>query len=368
MKQLQLLLLSLLLIGNSKQLLAQGSLAPKYSNEFLSIGVGADALGMGNAVVAQSNSAFSTYWNPAGILGVNKWLEIGGMHSEYFAGIAKYDFLSGVHSIDNRSAIGLSMMRFAVDNIPNTTQLIDQQGNIDYSKVTSFSAADYAFLLTYARKSKVPGLDIGGNIKIIHRVVGGFAHSWGLGLDAGIQYELKNKLKLGILARDVSSTFNAWAFTLDEETKTAFTLTNNEIPTNGVEITLPRFILAAYKKFEFGKRGFYTSGEVDLDITSDGMRNTLIRGNRFSYDPRLGINFGFKNILVLRTGLSNFQHISTIEGKKQINFQPSIGIGLNIKNFYLDYGFTDIGNTSVALYSHVLSVRIRLDKPKNMLK
>ena len=177
MKQLRLLLIALIFINKLSCVFSQGTLAPKYSNEFLSIGVGADALGMGNAVVAQTNSAFSSYWNPAGILGVNKWLEIGGMHSEYFAGIAKYDFLSAIHSIDKQSAFGVSMMRFAVDNIPNTTQLIDQQGNIDYSKVTSFSAADYAFLLTYARKTKIDGLNLGGSAKIIHRIVGDFAHS-----------------------------------------------------------------------------------------------------------------------------------------------------------------------------------------------
>jgi len=37
---------------------------------------------------------------------------------------------------------------------------------------------------------------------------------------------------------------------------------------------------------------------------------------------------------------------------------------LNFKNFYLDYAFTDIGDASVALFSHVISVRIKLDQPK----
>ena len=45
----------------------QGSLAPKYSNEFLAIGIGADALGLSNAVVAQTSGVNSGYWNPAGL-------------------------------------------------------------------------------------------------------------------------------------------------------------------------------------------------------------------------------------------------------------------------------------------------------------
>ena len=42
--------------------------APKYSNEFLNIGVGARALGMGNANVASVEGVNSGYWNPAGLL------------------------------------------------------------------------------------------------------------------------------------------------------------------------------------------------------------------------------------------------------------------------------------------------------------
>ena len=64
----------------------------KYSNEFLSIGVGARALGMSNAVVATSDNIYSTYWNPAGLTNIQTQRALGLMHSEYFAGISKYDF------------------------------------------------------------------------------------------------------------------------------------------------------------------------------------------------------------------------------------------------------------------------------------
>ncbi|TXI84441.1 MAG: hypothetical protein E6Q38_01955, partial [Crocinitomicaceae bacterium] len=45
----------------------ESTVAPKYSNEFLAIGLGADALGLGNAVVAQTDNVYSGYWNPAGL-------------------------------------------------------------------------------------------------------------------------------------------------------------------------------------------------------------------------------------------------------------------------------------------------------------
>ncbi len=345
-----------------------GTVAPKYSNEFLAIGVGADALGLGNAVVANTGSVNSGYWNPAGLTQVDKWLDVGLMHSEYFAGIAKYDYLGLAHSIDDRSTIGLSAIRFGVDDIPNTTQLIDNEGNIDYDKITTFTAADYGFLFSYARKLNIEGLSVGGSFKVIHRKVGDFAKSWGFGLDAGAQYQKGNHWKFGLMLRDVTSTFNAWIFTLDDITKEVFIRTDNVIPENGLELTLPRIILGTHGKYPLGKKGLYASGELDLDITTDGRRNTLIRSGVFSVDPHLGIEFGFKNYVAIRAGVTNLQYVKDFDDTKSLNIQPNIGIGLNLKSFYIDYAFTDIGDASVALYSHVISLRVLLNKPKNATK
>lgn len=364
MRTIFLSLIVFLCVGLSVQTLAQtDKVAPKYSNEFLSIGIGGDALGLGNAVVAQTGSVNSGYWNPAGLTQVNKWLEVGAMHSEYFAGIAKYDYLGLSHTIDKKSTVGFSAIRFAVDDIPNTTQLIDQQGNVDYSKITTFTAADYAYLFSYARKLKVKGLSVGGNFKIIHRKVGDFAKSWGFGLDAGVQYYVKN-FKFGVMARDVTTTFNAWVFNIDSQMQEVFVKTGNAIPVNGLEVTLPKFILASYGKFNLGKNGVYVASEINLDITSDGRRNTLIKSGVFSIDPHMGLEFGFKNYFAIRTGISNIQYVKNFDDSQKLNVQPSIGVGLNIKNFHLDYAFTDIGDASVALYSHVISLRIKLNKPK----
>lgn len=344
------------------------TVAPKYSNEFLQIGIGADALGLGNAVVANTGNVMSGYWNPAGLTRSEKWLDIGLMHSEYFAGIAKYDYLGLSHKIDDKSAVAFSAIRFGVDDIPNTTQLIDNQGNIDYDRITTFTAADYAFLFSYARKLSIKGLSIGGSFKIIYRKVGDFAKSWGFGLDAGLQYQLKEHWKFGLVVRDATSTFNAWVFKLDDDTKEVFAKTNNEIPKNGLELTLPRLILGTYTKYPLGKKGLYFAGEIDLDLTTDGKRNTLIRSKVFSIDPKVGIEFGFRNFVSVRAGITNMQYTKDFNDKKKFNIQPNIGIGLGFKSIYLDYAFTDIGDASVALYSHVISLRVGLNKPKSMTK
>ncbi len=336
--------------------------APKYSNEFLAIGVGARALGMGYAYSAAVNDVTSGYWNPAGLMGIRGDLQVGAMHSEYFAGIAKYDYIGIGKRIDTTSAISFSVIRFGVDNIPNTTDLIDNNGNLDYDRITTFTAADHAFLISYARKLKIPGLRVGANAKIIYRKVGPFAKAWGFGLDAGAQYD-KGSWRLSAMARDVTSTFNAWSYTLDQRTLDVFAQTGNEIPTNGVEVTLPRLVLGVAREVKItGKLGLIAS--LDLENTFDGKRNTVLATDLWSADPRFGLELGYAGVVFVRGGVNNMQYVTEIDGQEAFDFQPNIGVGLKIKSVVLDYALTNIGTTGVALYSNVFSLRFDLYKPK----
>lgn len=348
-----------ILLFCSLQLFSQ---TPKYSNEFLSIGVGAKALGMSNSCIAGVNDVTSGYWNPSGLVNSGSEMEVGLMHSEYFAGIAKYDYIGFLKRIDQNSTAGISMIRFGVDDIPNTTELIDAQGNLDYDRITSFSAADYAFLASYARKMRVPGLSVGANAKVVRRKVGEFGGSWGFGLDAGAQYAM-SEFKFGAMIRDVTTTFNAWSYDLSDQVKETFIITGNEIPENSVEITLPKLLLGASRGFKFGN-DFAVTPELGLDFTFDGKRNVLISAKPVSIDPHLGIELGYKQIVYVRTGVGNFQKVKDIDGKSSLNFQPNIGIGLQIKRFSIDYALTDIGDASVALYSNVFSLRFNLNFKK----
>src|SRR5688572_17841315 len=184
----------------------------KYSNEFLNIGVGARALAMGNANISSVEGVTSGYWNPAGLLNQKNDIEVGLMHAEYFAGIAKYDYLGASKRIDSNSVAGITLLRFGVDNIPNTLDLVDANGNVDYNRVSTFNAVDFAALLSYSRKLvQLKGIDIGGNFKVIRRKLGDFGGAWGFGLDVGARYTYKN-WKFGAMGRDITGTYNAWSF------------------------------------------------------------------------------------------------------------------------------------------------------------
>lgn len=332
---------------------------PKYSNEFLNIGVGARALGMAGANVATANDVTAGYWNPANLTRIEADLEIGAMHAEYFAGIAQYDYGAIAKPIDSTSVLALSVIRFGVDDIPNTTQLINSDGTFNYDRITTFSAVDYAFLLSYARELNVPGLSVGANAKVVHRIIGDFAQAWGFGIDVGATYRMDN-WTFSAMGRDLTSTYNAWSYSLDEATQQVFLATGNELPENGLEITLPRLILGAAYHRDLGK--FSLLGELNAVLTTDGKRNTVISEDPISVDPLFGIEAGYLNIIFVRAGLGNIQKIKTFRGTEEYSVQPNIGVGLRLGNFYLDYALTDIGDQSEALYSNVFSLRFQIFK------
>jgi hypothetical protein len=351
--------ITILLLCSTVLLFAQTS-APKYSNEFLAIGVGARALGMSNSYVTSVNDVTSGYWNPAGLTRIDKEFSLGLMHAEYFAGIAKYDYGGFAAKIDSVSSFGVSVIRFGVDDIPNTTQLIDADGNINYDRISSFSVADYAFLFSYARKSKIQGLRYGANVKIIYRKVGDFAKAYGFGLDVGGQYDFKG-WNFAMMARDVTSTFNAWSFSLDEKTIDVFNATGNEIPENSTEVTLPKIILGVAKNIRISKK-FNALSEINFDLSTDGRRNVLITGNPVSIDPHMGVEVGYDNLIFLRLGVGNIQKTTDIYANRQITYQPNFGIGVKFKGISLDYALSDIGDQSEALYSNIFSLRFDFNK------
>ena len=325
---------------------------PKYSNEFLAIGVGARAFGMAQSVVATSSDVTAGYWNPAGLTGLERDAEGGLMHSEYFAGAAKYDYGAFALRIDERSTAAVGIIRLGVDDIPNTLFLIDNDGNLRYDRISKFSAADYGFLFSYARESRIPNLSLGGNVKLIYRKTGDFARAWGFGFDVAGRYRL-NRWNFGAVIRDATSTFNAWSFNTSD-LQEVFALTGNEIPRNSLELTLPRLSLGGARSFLL--HGKYTlTAELDAEMTFDGKRHVLLRTSLFSVDPHLGVEVDYNKLVYLRLGLGSMQIVTDYNGQNTFDFQPNLGLGIHWRNFAIDYALTDISDQAIAPYSNIFS-------------
>lgn len=336
-------------------LTTQAQVARKYSNEFLNIGVDAAAFGMSNSVVASSTDVNSGYWNPAGLLKL-KGKQISLMHANYFANIASYDYGGFAMPIDEKSAFALSLIRFGVDDILDTTKLIDANGNINYDNINLFSTADYAVTFSYARDLGIENLRFGANAKIIRRLIGDFANSWGFGFDVGLQYDY-NKWTFGLMARDVTTTFNTWDIDADklEDIQAAMPGQNQEAPEE-TEITIPKLQLGVARTFEF-KNDLTLLTELDFDIRFTET-NDVISSSFSSITPALGMQLDYKNLIFLRSGVGKFQYIEQLGGGEKLNVQPNIGLGFHYKGIYVDYSLTNIGKTDEVFYSNIFSLKL----------
>lgn len=348
------LIVLLIFIGSA---FAKAQTSRAFSNEFLNIGVDAAALGRSNAVVASTGDVNSGYWNPAGLTKLeNKELSL--MHSSYFANIAQYNYGAFAMPIDDRSAFAFSIIRFSVDDILNTTQLIDDQGNINFDRISTFSTADWAFTLSYARESPLDGFSYGGNVKIIRRVIGNFANSIGFGLDFGLQME-RGGWNFGIMARDITTTYNTWS--IDEEefatVQGAVENQNQDLPET-TEITLPKVQMGIAREFTFHYDHVLTA-EVDLNVRFI-QTNDIISSSSVSATPAIGMEYGYTDLVFVRAGVGNFQNELQLDGNDNVTFQPNIGIGFKYKGIAVDYALTDIGDSSAALYSNIFSLNIDL--------
>jgi hypothetical protein len=355
MRHLLLFIILLLLIAPVAQAQVR---APKYANEFLSIGIGARALGMANTQVALTNDVTAAYWNPAGLLLSPHKYEVSLMHNEMFAGGAQYDYAGFSTPIDSISHLAFSVVRFGTDNIANTLNLFDANGAIDYTRISFFSVADYAFLASYARKvSWLPGLRLGGNVKVIHRNAGGFASGWGFGLDLGAQLE-RGPWKFGLAARDVTGTFTVFSINT-EQLYQVYQQTGNTLVQNSTEVALPRLIAGTARRFTWGSnRAFGALAALDFDITFDGKRNVPIRTSLVSIDPHVGLELDYRQLVFVRAGAGSIQQLKNFDQSTYTTFQPNFGLGFRISKFSVDYALTNIGNQAEALYSNIFSVKL----------
>ncbi len=339
----------------------------EYSNEFLNIGAGARGLSMASAQVASVNDATAGYWNPAALANMRGGEpQLSLMHAEYYAGIGKYDFASLALPLkDNKRTLGLTLLRFAVDDIPNTIFLVQPDGTVNFSNITTFSSADYAFLVSLAQQSKTWGdktINFGVNAKIIHRTAGDIATAWGFGFDAAVQI-LGNRWKVGVVAKDVTTTFNAWSYNINEAMREVFYETQNEIPGKNIELTAPQLMLGGSYNFKLSRKLSLLT-EADLDVTFDGRRNTVISTKPVSIDPRLGLELSLKDVFFVRAGVNNFQKVlddrDTLNQRKIWIYQPSVGAGFKVGEVQIDYAFVNLANQSYPLYTHVFSLKIDL--------
>ena len=270
--------------------------ADSYSCEFLALGTGARALGLGGAFVAVADDSTASYWNSAGLCQL-EGSELMLMHAAKFSQLAAYDCISYAQSLPI-GTIGISWLRFSIGDIPRFPEPEGTPGQRKNSAEFRPSAnpdgyfgdSENALFISLGRKFDInitPGLQltktwatvgIGGSLKMISQNLDvyngrGYGIDFGVffGMDAGnlFDYDDIGKLTLGLNIQDIGTKVK-WN-----------TLSNHEdaIPTNF------KYGLA----YSLVSRNHSFTGALDRDTIYNGM-------------VRFGLEYCYKSTIALRIG------------------------------------------------------------------
>ena len=123
-----------------------------------------------------------------------------------------------------------------------------------------------------------------------------------------------------------------------EQFEEVYNQTQNELPDNSTELTLPSVQTGIAKVFKINDN-FSAHSELDLEFHIDGKRNTLISSNVLSINPHLGTEIRYKNLIDFRFGIGDISIETDFDNTEFISIQPNIGLGFHFENIRIDYAF-----------------------------
>jgi hypothetical protein len=314
--------------------LAQGLTLAKYANDFLDIGVGGRALGMGSAYTAVANDVTAGYWNPAGLARI-KFPEIILMHDQRYADAVSFNYGAGAMSLSKTETVGLSLIVLNVSGIPNTLNaLIDYNHNgifdsgdrLDYSKITFFSATDIALIGSYAKRVS-DNFSYGANVKFIRRSIGS-TYGTGIGFDLGALYTPFRNLNLGANLQNATTTVVAWT-------------------TGTTEVSTPTLATGASYTLPIGPVGVTPALDLLFNADNLGASSTVHLGP-LSADVRAGAELSYKNVIAIRAGYNEVK-------------QFTVGAGIHLPKLEIDYSFARFAYSGSLGDTHRISLELILE-------
>ena len=305
----------LFLMNSLSLVYADGLNFRKYAGEFLEIGADARAQAMGGAFTAVQGGVSSSYYNPAGIINIQK-TQISFMHTQQMIASVNYDFLAGGFKQKDKRVIVISLVRLGIDNIKdsrNAQRIISQTGewNLDWSQIEDFNASDYIFTVSAAKKWR-ESWTWGANIKLIRRNLANF-NANGIGFDLGVQKHLFSNASLGLSLKNITTTLIAWN-------------------TGEKELVTPSIYLGGGYFWEITRFNSSFYPVFDLILRAENrQKSTTANVGRFSLDYAAGLEYVYHQILFLRGGIDEIERLN-------------LGIGIQIPHVRVDYAFTNYDN------------------------
>lgn len=289
--------------------------------QFLKIGVGSRYQAMGEASVAVVNDAYSMYWNPAGLAGVEN-SEISFTNVNYLLDI-DLNYFAYARAFEDVGVFGVAVTVLSMGSQEITT-LEQQEGTGE-----TFDAGSYSIGVSFARQLNAR-FAFGGTFKYVgERIYNeksqGIAFDFGTILNTGFK-----SLRLGMSISNMGPelTFSGSDLIVnydDGDGNGSNNPVSAELKSSPYDLPLLFRVGLAYD-FEFGSNSMVT------------VATELKHPNDYNQQGAFGFEYSFKNMFFLRSGY-------------KINYSEeglTVGGGLNTglsedSRLTIDYAWQDYG-------------------------
>jgi hypothetical protein len=311
--------------------LSYGQITGSVSNvattaaSFLDIGIGARSLSMGGAFVAIADDPTALYWNPAGIVSIERPMA-HFYHSPWIADV-QFNHSAVVVPLDRSSSFGFFITSVTMDEMQVRT-VKSPQGTGEY-----FSVSNVALAGSYARRL-TDRFSFGVNMKFIQEKIW-HMNAGGLAVDLGSLFITKNSgLRIGMSVSNFGGKISMDGYDTEVDYDVDETMYGNndkiDASLNSMDWPLPLVFRAGVSK-----------DVVQSDIHKLTLAADAIHPNNNVEYINLGFEYILRNMISIRGGQAFY---GMDKSKQGLTF----GVGLNyqiprgpIINF--DYVYRDIG-------------------------
>ncbi len=301
------------------------ALATKFAGEFMAVGGGGRALGMGGAFVAVGGDASTVYWNPAGVSETDGRQAIA-MHSERFGELVNYNFAAYTQpasfiDFGEDAAIGFALIHLGVDDIVVTNQLgfmdlngdgifqpqsgeflTDADGNEfnEFDSLPTESDNSFALFNTVAVNTKWGR--VGGTLKLIYTDAIAGVSSTGVGIDLGFLRRdvLVERFDVGVKLQDATGTYLSWSTGTNEFVAPSVSLGaayRYPAPSLNASLMLAADLHTFYDDRQGASQYWQGAASADLHLGAEiaFQERVMVRGGLDSGNPTTGagLRIGF---------------------------------------------------------------------------
>lgn len=279
----------ILILTLSTSVMAAGNTAGSAGAQFLKIGVGSKYQGMAGSGVATVNDAYATFWNPAGLVGVENW-SLAFTNVNWLVDI-DLNYFSAAKYFDEVGVFAVSATVLSAGEQEITTTAVEGQNGTGQT----YTASSWAIGLSFARQL-TQRFAFGTTVKFIGETIGD-VDSRGVGVDFGtLLHTGFSSLRVGMSITNMGPElkFSGAGLKIKYDDRT---VDPNNSPVTAELSTRPYNLPLAFRvgmayDMEMGPNSLVTFAAEILDPNDGRQKGSL--GAEFGYNEKFFLRAGYK--------------------------------------------------------------------------